>query len=353
MLTIVQGYPIGMDPNGTDPIQFYVNPNDAKDVVFGANEFVPGATTFEVNKTNQFSVDVNIYANKAVYGDTKMATFTLVQGMGFFTGRYKNLTPRLSSVVPINFVEVPAPSGITQKWRLTLEDGNKWLVYAKADPGSSTDGIKFSLLTGGRHIASTLPPFSGVIQVAKIPNTVGGVEKFEPIYDQTCGAYPIGASLDGSVTGTTGRYTLAYQYEGSSQLGKMVIWALPHHVSSFDSATASALTGMRLRSTTKGMMTAVVANSLTMVEPNLPTEIGWLPGGDTMTPSIAEAVAYAASIELPLQDISAATNLNSMYWAGKVFGKYAQVCSLSHAASRTRVTHCSPDDFGVGPLAKK
>jgi endo-1,3(4)-beta-glucanase len=303
-----------------------VNPNDAKDVIFGANEFVPGATTFETNNTNQFSVDVNIYANKALYGDTKMATFTLVQGMGFFTGRYKNLTPRISSVAPIDFVEIPAPSGSTQKWRLTLADGNKWLVYAKADPGSSTDGIKFSLLPGDWIMASTLPPFSGVIQAAKIPNISGG--NFEEIYDQTCGAYLVGASLDGSVTGTTGRYTLSYQNEGSNQLGKMVLWALPHHVSSFDSVTASAMTGMQLRSTTKGMMTAVIANSLTMVEPNLPTDISWLPGGDTMTPSVAEAVAYAASLELALQDISVATNLNSFYWAGKIFSKYAQVCNF-------------------------
>ncbi len=63
------------------------------------------------------------------------------------------------------------------------------------------------------------------------------------------------------------------------------MYALPHHISSFDSTTtAKVQSSMQLSSTTKGMMTAVVADTWSMVEPDLPVNIGYLPGNYNLNP---------------------------------------------------------------------
>ena len=41
----------------------------------------------------------------------------------------------------------------------------------------------------------------------------------------------------------------------------LIMFALPHHVESFDANTKSAITTVQLNTTTKGVATAVVADS--------------------------------------------------------------------------------------------
>jgi endoglucanase Acf2 len=56
----------------------------------------------------------------------------------------------------------------------------------------------------------------------------------------------------------------------------LLMFALPHHAESFSPQTASAATSVQLQTTTKGLATAVVADSWTMVE-SLPTTMGFVP----------------------------------------------------------------------------
>lgn len=108
------------------------------------------------------------------------------------------------------------------------------------------------------------------------------------------------------------------------------MFALPHHVASFDLVTAyykkPALT---LFSPTKGVMTAVVANAWTMTEPEMPTNIGWLPvksgAAPTFQPSYLTQHSQIAVTEMA-QDMESITNLDTMYFSGKALAKYAYVC---------------------------
>jgi endo-1,3(4)-beta-glucanase len=69
------------------------------------------------------------------------------------------------------------------------------------------------------------------------------------------------------------------------------MFALPHHTESFSPQTASADTSLQLQTTTKGLATAVVADSWTMVE-NLPITMGFAP----WSPSAgAEPLAFSAA----------------------------------------------------------
>lgn len=108
------------------------------------------------------------------------------------------------------------------------------------------------------------------------------------------------------------------------------MFALPHHVQSFDSATAAAKTNITLQTTTKGLATAILANQMTMVEPSLPVSMGfapWTPSHGTvrtMSAGTIQAINHAATIELA-QNMASQTNLNSMYFSGKGLAKFAFV----------------------------
>lgn len=93
------------------------------------------------------------------------------------------------------------------------------------------------------------------------------------------------------------------------------MYALPHHVASFDRATVGKTrTALKHNSPTKGAMTAIIANSWTMSETGLPTNIGWLPvksgTAATFKASYLTQQAQIAVSEMA-QDMEAVTNQDS------------------------------------------
>jgi endo-1,3(4)-beta-glucanase len=104
---------------------------------------------------------------------------------------------------------------------------------------------------------------------------------------------------------------------------KLVMFARPHYTESFSPKTAAAATNLQLNTTTKGLATAVVADSWTMVE-NLPTTMGFAPwspsigdGNTKFSAASLAAILNVATSEVS-QNMSEQTNLNSMYYSGKV-----------------------------------
>ena len=162
--------------------------------------------------------------------------------------------------------------------------------------------------------------FNGFVQVAKIPNGSTGAEG---VFDASAGVYVTGVSLSGFTAGKTGNYTFGFAKAGLDTSRQLLMFALPHHVESFDSDTSRARTTVQLQTTTKGTATAVRRDSWTMVENNLPTEIGfdpWNPenrGQVRLSPVAIQAVNQAGNSEVA-QDFNARTNLDSMYFSGKV-----------------------------------
>jgi len=108
------------------------------------------------------------------------------------------------------------------------------------------------------------------------------------------------------------------------------MFALPHHLRSFETATAARLvSSIRLQSPTKGVMTAVLADQWRMREVGIPSTIGWLPvgtGGSAIwSAANLNRLSAVAKYELT-QDFANVTNLDSMYFAGKSMAKYAYMC---------------------------
>jgi len=269
-----------------------------------------------------FSANANLVPSGT---STPAITFPLLQGMGFITAIYNGATPYIDSTVLFSTVTpLTSPATGVTKYKLLLDDGNTWLLYATAANGS---GLALTAMNSFRVVAPG--SFTGTIQVAKIPRNDTTAEAS---YDKSAGTYATTAVLSGSVTGVSGSYTLAWTKTGTAGLMMM---ALPHHVESMDATTSAGKTGIQLQTTIKGLATGIIADSWTMVEPTLPDSIGFAPWDpktgvtDTIPATAQTAINNAGASDLA-QDMNAQSNLNSMYYRGKALSKFATAVFAVH-----------------------
>jgi len=294
--------------------QYFINPVGIQSIILSASE-LGTSTALTTSNLGPFSANLNLAANA---GAAPLITFPLVQGMAFVTAQYKKATPLIQSSVFFRTFSGPVTVGSSSKWKAVLEDGRTWLMYVTANSGSSIPA--FTLKNNSAVTASA--SFSGTIQIARMPTNAA-----ETVYDQSASSYATGITISGTASGATGSYTFTWTKTGSKPL---LMYALPHHVASFNSATAGAVTSVKLMTTTKGMATAVLANSWTMAESNLPVGMDFAPWTPTLgsvkslSSAAVSAIQAAANSELA-QDFNAQTNLESMYFSGKGLAKFAQI----------------------------
>ena len=306
---------------------FFAAPVGIQSLVLSATELGDG-TTLTTDTLEAFSVNVNLIA---AGGTMPIMTFPLLQGMGFVTATYNSGTPWIQSGVGIRNLTYAGGiinNGSTFKYRAVFADGFTWLIYV-TPVNSAYDENSFTLLSSGVIQGSS--GFGGYIQVAKVPADTPDAES---VYDGCAGAYATGASISGSVEGTTGTYSLTWTREGAASQ-PLLMFALPHHVESFADATSAGVTDVQLITTTKGLGTAVQGDSWTLVEPDLPITMGFSPWsptlGDVSTLSLSavEAIVMAGTAELA-QNVSKQTNVGSMYYDGKALAKFAAIVYVLH-----------------------
>lgn len=311
-----------------NPVQSFQDPLFRQAVALSAQELQNG-TVLTTDGLTAFSVNVHLAPNKRA---KPVISFPLVQGMAFVTGVYRSarvLIQSQSGFVGVQSIPV-YPDGLgaaVYGWTVQLGDGTDWLIYMTPSGGFERPNmtmVKNGTLAGPRN-------FSGTVQVAKNPLEEHGMR----VFNRAAGAYPVSATISGSVSGRTGTYTLSWKKAGL-QYRPLLIFALPHHVKSFDQRTSEGITNVTLASTTKGIATAVFAESFTMVERELPTDIGldpWSPRlgsvgskkapGGTVSRAAKAAIVAAGKSELA-EDIIKLTNLTSKYYAGIAFSTYAR-----------------------------
>nr|POE74674.1 putative endo-1,3(4)-beta-glucanase [Quercus suber] len=300
---------------------YLVNPTGQQAIILSAAELEDG-TTLTTDSLEGFSVNVNLLTEGS---NTPVLTFPLVQGMGFVTAVYDNGTPLLQSGLGIDsfaYVSTVGGGG-TYKYKVQLSNGFTWLCYV------TPQDLVFSTNSFNLNAGSVRGPsgFSGYIQVAKIPKSSDSAES---VYDETAAVYPIAAKVSGSVTGSSGRYTISWTKGGNAD-STLLMYALPHHVDSLSADTKAATTELQLVTTTKGIATAIRADAWTMVEADLPTDMSFAPwtqqAGDIRVVSSAaqDAIASAGNTELQ-QDIMSQTNTGSLYYDGKALAKFATIC---------------------------
>lgn len=289
-------------------------------------------TILTTDSLTAFSVNVNLAPTK---GAEALITFPLVQGMGFVTGIYKHATVLLQTGVGFSSVSrivsddadlCPGPGASVYGWSVKLRDGSSWLVYL-----TPIEGVPPPTLLNMNMTLLGPENFSGTVQVAKNPQG----EKGLIVFNSAAGAYAETASVSGSVSGNVGKYSLSWTKKGV-QSQELLMFALPHHVAAFDDETMGRATDVTLASTTKGIARAIRGEHITMVEPNLPTEIGFDPWSPRFG-SVGSASAPGGTISLAAKakvasvgvqelqgNITTLTNLTSKYYAGVAFSMYAR-----------------------------
>lgn len=311
------------------PIRYYINPIAIQSIIVSAVE-LGDSTILTTDSLKAFSANANLLPEA---GSSSKITFPLVQGMGFVTGIYTNLQPAIQSSVFFRSVStgVRSSSGIF-KYQITLEDNKSWLLYATPLNGQDP---QLSLLSNTE--LRGVPNWSGSIQVAKNPAGSSG----EYTYDNAAGSYPTALDVSASTFSRTGTYQFKWTKGGLTGLKapKLLMFALPHHIESFAGPTPFAATPLRLQTTTKGIATAVIADFWTLVEANLPVDMGFapwngsLPQGSRSTtvlsPAAVNLINTVAATEIR-QEMGNQTDLDSMYYSGKALSKFAALVYAVH-----------------------
>ncbi|RFU31666.1 hypothetical protein B7463_g4677, partial [Scytalidium lignicola] len=307
--------------NSAGAVSYFINPVGIQSLVLSAAE-LGSSTVLTSDRVAAFSTNVNLAPSS---GAPSTITFPLVQGMAFLTGIYNGSTPLLQTGVFFRSItkSSSSPKPGVAKYSIILEDGKTWLMYAYSPGGASLD---FTVVNN--TLAQATSNFQGIIQIAKNP---GG--NAEALYDAACGSYPTSVNLSGSVNGDVGSYTFSFNKAGMSN-STLTMFALPHHLESFDSTTKAAVTGVTLNTTTKGTATAVVADQWTLTE-TLPTGMSFAPWSPdlgsrgSLSQSAINAMVSIAASEVS-QNMSQQTNLNSMYFSGKALAKFAGIVYVLH-----------------------
>ena len=318
------GNPVADIPGS--PASNYINPLGIQHLIFSAAEFSE-STTLWTSELDTFSANAILTPDSS--SNSSNLVIPVVQGMGFVTAEYTGLGPKIQSGTFFsNLTSAGTVSDGIYKYQVQLNDGSSWLLYAVPSDGSDPK------LTLSSSSTITGPDnWSGFMQVAKNPAGSAG----ETLYDAAAGAYPTSASISASVSGTTGSYTLSWTKAGKTNSQNLLMFALPHHLASFDSTTSGSVqNNLKLATTTKGNATAVSADSWTLTESNLPVGIGFGPfdmktGSATTSYSEAalSAISAVAAAEVT-EDMGAQSNLNSMYYSGKALSKFASIIYVIH-----------------------
>lgn len=300
------------------PASYYINPLGIQSIILSAAE-IGSSAVLTTDSLEHMSGIVNLSPS---LGHPPKLRVPMVQGMAFVTAIYDSAQPEVQTgVFYRSIVALPQPKPGIFKYRLTLEDGKIWLLYAA--PSYSVDPnlrlISSTMLQG-------IKSWSGIIQVTKLPPNVD-----EKIFDNSSGVYPSSGAVGGQASLFTAQYSLSWSKAGPYATNTtLLMYALPHHIASFDNSTSQNVqSAVRLQTTTKGTAIAVLADCWILNELLNPT-MGfspWSPDTKTSASLPADTIAriQKTSLSEASQNMTAATNLNSMYFSGKGLSKYATI----------------------------
>ena len=307
---------------GTD--SYYENPLLNGEIIFSADEINENANHLHVSEMKSMSLLVKISGSNP---DSDYIEIPIVQGMGFVTAIYRgNLKPKLDTTMGINKLTKEDSSSLgssTQKYRASLNNGCSWLIYVTSPNDSSevefTTNNPYSI-EGSKSVNEV------IIQVAVDPEE----KNLEKHYDEAVGIYPIKADVQGSVNGNSAEYKFVYSTNGTSNSGKTLVFALPHHLESLTQSTKNSETGIVLPSTTKGNMSAFLTNELVMSE-TLETDLQFLPWTPNMKKSLSyssdqlDLLSKTANDELSVDIKGTVSSAKSNYFSGKLLDKYSYI----------------------------
>ena len=175
----------------------------------------------------------------------------IVRGQTYHTVVYSGLTPKISTIHAI--LSVSSLSGT--KFKLTLNNGQTWIIYASSSITFNRAGNTLTA-TGG---------FNGWLRAAMVANP----STQESLFDTYSTAYPSGGTVTYTVSKDVASIKFNWQKRGS---GTLMMFTLPHHRDIIQNPNYAS-PQIRYRGM-KGYMDAVIGDTWTMNE-KLITDIGF------------------------------------------------------------------------------
>lgn len=282
------------------------------------------STQLYMDSLSAFSANVNLSPSPDA---APILSMPLVQGMGMPTAIYRGCTPLVqTSIFLRNFSSCGTiNSGATEKYKVTLEDGFQWVIYRTADHSMTPNVRPMSQISNSTIKGD--PGFHGFIQIAKLPPGIN-----DTAYDVSAGAYATFGSITAVRDGSTIKYAFNWTKAGLPK--PLLMFALPHHVQSFDSMMSQYVSNIQLWTNTKGKATAVFSDRWVLVE-HIYTGLGFAPYDlqrgsiNTISPSAKSLIAQIGTSEVQ-QDVRSQSVLDSMYFSGKGLGKFAMMIYVLH-----------------------
>jgi endo-1,3(4)-beta-glucanase len=299
-------------------VQYYINPLGIQSLCLSAVELGPTTGEMSLCKLEHASVEMNLRLS-----EQQNIRVPLVQGSGFISAIYSNLRPKFTTTEGfLSIVSMSSPSDTVRKWRIWLNDGNVWLLYAIS---FSTYDEPLKLNLTGHDTLEGSSQFNGLIQVTKVSCEE---LQFSAIADTCAGTWATSMQVSASYDADSPSkicYTFDFQLDPRSRYRNLLMYALPHHVASFDNNMKPSLyQNLKLQSTTKGVMMAVVTTRWTLQEHCAAHDVFCdltIPTDTTMRSTIEKSAREEIH-----GDPSGESNLDSMYFAGKALDKYANLC---------------------------
>lgn len=298
---------------GPDPVKYFFYPNGVRDLLLTSQDFDTSNPQFTLSDADKFCITANYELSTSAIPNGKLS-FPLVQGMGFITGVYNNLIPLIKSAKGFkSVVGVKCQNPNLKKFEIVLNDDSKWCLFINQDLSVkfNQDQIIFNKIITDKPL---------ILQV--------GYETFE-YYDQVAGNYVKSVDL----VLNDDNYEISYKLSGTdiSLLDKTLIMAPPHWRQTFTDYLNGTKTNFILNSCTLGSLQGCITNKLIMnVSLDLPTEyIGTFPNQNNLSDGVMTRILQQAGLDSN-NNIEAETNLDSMYFSGKVFMKYAYLLYINH-----------------------
>ena len=236
----------------------------------------------------------------------------VVRGMPYTTVFYENLTPVLTFGGA-----VLSPSGQVsgKRFEVTLNNGQKWIIYASSDISFNINGPTFT--ASGQ--------FSGTIRVAGFWD--GGSVDVAKL-DECAGKIPTGGSISAEVQGDMAYMKFNWQTTGS---GELLMMALPHHL---DTITNTP-TGHKVN-VLKGDMVAVTGDVWTFNEPL--TTISW---GAPRTVPDDKIGDIKAALQQDIPNVACCSD--DPYFGGKQMAVLARLALLADEMGETSLAQQARD----------
>lgn len=292
----------GPDPHGSEP-QYCFAPVGIVSLSLSA---VEQPSSLCLSHSKEFSIRLVMACT------TGTIESHLVRGSAFISATYANLQPEITSKVMIRNMQ-KSSDRTSNKWKLLLEDNTTWIVYA-------IGSVSLDLTMRSNRYLCASQKWSGLLQVAKLPKGDPGLAEYT--LDLGAGTFPINVELDGRIK-SEAQYSFCMQKIGGDPL---LMYALPHHVESFEYCTKQGVCDLHLSSQMNGMMTLVIADRWDFHE-GLPADNQLLsvPRFDLQH---KDWVLEALEEDIK-QDFDAQIRCDSMYFAGKALNKLAQLVLLA------------------------